>query len=156
MLGRVAIVAASAAGLIACATVPAVPGRDSVLAVDEAQRALVAAGDAAGLDRLAHANLRINAPGGRVLTREAFLANMRNGEIVAEGFERTAEEVRISGNVAIVMGREVFTPAATSELGRSFGARPLQRRYTNMYFWEGGRWRWLARHANVVTTPVPR
>ena len=142
--------------IAACATVPPAPGRDSVLAVDEAQRAMVAGGDAAGLDRLAHANLRINAPGGRVLTREAFLANMRNGEIVAERFERTAEDVVISGNVATVMGREVFTPAATSELGRSFGGLPLQRRYTNIYVWEGGRWRWLARHANVVPPTVQR
>ena len=146
----------ASAALAACATMPSVPGRDSVLAVDEAQRSMVAAGDAVGLDRLAHANLRINAPGGRVLTREAFLANMRNGEIVAEGFERTAEDVSISGDIAVVMGREVFTPAASSELGRTFGARPLQRRYTNVYVWEGGRWRWLARHANVATTPVPR
>ena len=111
---------------------------------------MVAAGDIMGLERLAHPNLRINAPGGRVLTREQFLANMRSGEIAAEGFERTAEDVSFSGNVAVVMGREAFTPTAGSELGRTFGARALQRRYTNIYVWQRGRWLWLARHANVV------
>jgi hypothetical protein len=45
---------------------------------------------------------------------------MRNGEIRAEQFSRTPEYVRISGNVAVVMGRETFTPAATSELGVRF------------------------------------
>src|SRR5687767_144485 len=126
-----------------------------VLAADERQRAMVAASDVAGLERLAHANLRINAPGGRVLTREQFLTNMRSGEIAAESFERVAEDVSVSGNVAVVMGRETFTPAPASELGRTYGSRPLQRRYTNIYVWQQGRWSWLARHANVVSTSRP-
>ena len=134
----------------ACATVPSIGSRDTVLAVDDQQRAMVAASDVAGLERLAHPNLRINAPGGRVIRREQFLANMRSGEIAAEAFERTAEDVSISGNVAAVMGRETFTPRASSELGRAFGARPLQRRYTNIYLWQQGQWLWLARHANVL------
>lgn len=139
----------------ACASVSASSGEASVLAVDEQQRAMVATGDVPGLERLAHANLRINAPGGRVLTREQFLANMRSGEIAAEAFERTAEDVSISGNIAIVMGRETFTPAATSELGRTFGAKPLQRRYTNVYVRQHGRWMWLARQANIVANAHP-
>ena len=134
----------------ACATISPADDKESVLAVHDQQRAMVAGSDVEGLERLAHPNLRINAPGGRVLTREQFLANMRSGEIAAEAFERTAENVQISGNVAIVMGRERFAPAPSSELGRTFGAGPLQRRYTNIYVWQQGRWRWLARHANVV------
>ena len=125
----------------------------AVLAIDERQRAMVAAADIRGLDRLAHRNLRINAPGGRVLTRAQFLANTRSGEISAEAFERTPEDVTISGNTAVVMGREVFTPSAASELGRLYGTRALLRRYTNIYVLEHGRWRWLARQANVVTLP---
>jgi hypothetical protein len=141
----------SALGLgAACSTVPIDEGRTVVIAIDEQQRAMVAARDVTGLDRLAHRNLRINAPGGRVLTREQFLANMRSGEIAAEHFERTAEDVSISGKIAVVMGRESFTPVASSELGRSFGTRPLQRRYTNVYIREHGRWLWLARHASIV------
>jgi len=140
---------------VGCATVPEVGTRASVLAVDDQQRAMVASSDVTGLERLAHANLRINAPGGRVLTREQFLANMRSGQIAAEGFERTAEDVSLSGNIGVVMGRETFTPAPTSELGRTFGAKPLQRRYTNVYVWRNGRWLWLARHANVLPAPRP-
>jgi hypothetical protein len=134
----------------ACATVPQGATRAGVLAVDEQQRAMVAASDVAGLERLAHPNLRINAPGGRVLSREQFLANMRTGEIAAERFERTAEDVTITRNLAVVMGHETFTPAPTSELGRTFGTKPLQRRYTNIYVWQDGRWLWLGRHANVL------
>lgn len=138
-----------------CVTAPSGLGQSSVLAVDEQQRAMVSEGNVAGLEALAHPNLRINAPGGHVLTREQFLANMRSGEIAAEHFDRTAEDVKITGSIAIVMGHEVFTPVATSELGRSFGAKPLQRRYTNVYIWQGGRWLWLARQANVISAPSP-
>ena len=139
--------------LASSASFAGIRDKSAVLAVDESQRAMVAAADVRGLDRLAHRNLRINAPGGRVLTRAQFLANMRSGEIAAEAFDRTPEDVTVSGNTAIVMGREVFTPSAKSELGRLYGARPLQRRYTNVYVLEHGRWRWFARHANVVMPP---
>lgn len=126
---------------------------DDMRAVDERQRMMVAASDIAGLTGLAHPNLRINAPGNRVLTREQFLTNISTGEIAAEQFERMPEEIMISGDVAVVMGREVFTPAPASELGRTYGAVALQRRYTNVYVREKGSWLWLARHANVVSTP---
>ena len=126
--------------------------RASVLAVDELQRRAVAKSDIGTLERLAHPSLRINAPGGRVLTREQFLANVRSGEIAAESFTRTVEDVTISGDLAVVMGRETFTPKAESELGRTFGARPLQRRYTTVYLWKGHHWLWRARHANVVSS----
>ena len=41
-----------------------------------------------------------------------------------------------------------------SELGKTYGARPLKRRYTNIYTKENGQWLWLARHANVVPEPT--
>ena len=76
---------------------------------------------------------------------------VRAGEIRAEEFTRTAEVVRVTRDKAFVMGREIYRPVAQSELGRRFGAVPLERRYTNVYVFEKGRWRWWARHANVVT-----
>lgn len=134
-----------------CATQPLPADAEaSVRLIDEQQRRMVAGGDIAGLEALAHADLAINAPGNRILTRDQFLANMRSGEIRAELFQRSPERIRISGKVAIVMGSETFTPAAASELGRTYGAVPLSRRFTNIYVFEDGRWRWLARHANVV------
>lgn len=128
-------------------------GREAVLAkLDLQQKDMVAKADVDGLAALSAPGLTINAPTGRVLTREQFLAMMRSGHIGAENFERTVESVTVSGNVGVVMGGEVFTPTAQSELGRTYGAVPLKRRYTNIYVREGGAWRWFARHANVVLT----
>ncbi len=118
--------------------------------LDVEQKMMVARADVEGLAALSAPELTINAPTGRVLTRGQFLAMMRNGQIGAEQFERTVESVTVNGDTGIVMGSEVFTPTAQSELGRTYGAVPLKRRYTNIYVWRGGTWRWLARHANVV------
>ena len=81
-------VAIALAGGCATLETPFPARQASVLVVDEQQRFMVASSDVPGLERLAHPNLRINAPGGRVLTRDQFLANMRSGLIAAEGFER--------------------------------------------------------------------
>lgn len=125
-------------------------GRAALAKLDLQQKDMVAKADVDGLGTLSAPGLTINAPTGRVLTREQFLAMMRNGQIGAEDFERTVESVTVSGDVGVVMGSEVFTPTAQSELGRTYGAVPLTRRYTNVYFRIGGAWWWLARHANVV------
>lgn len=127
-------------------------GEAALSRLDLRQKDMVAKADVAGLAALAAPGLTINAPTGRVLTREAFLAMMRNGQIGAEDFERQVESVTVSGDVGVVMGNEVFTPTANSELGRTYGAVPLKRRYTNIYIRDHGAWRWFARHANVVAS----
>lgn len=120
--------------------------------LDLQQKDMVAKADVERLAALSAPGLTINAPTGRGLTREQFLAMMRNGQIGAEDFERRVESVTVNGDVGVVMGSEVFTPTAQSELGRTYGSVPLKRRYTNIYVRDHGSWRWLARHANVVAT----
>lgn len=119
-------------------------------ALDGRQKQMVATADVDGLAALAAPDLTINAPTNRILSRDQFVAMMRSGQIGAEAFERTVEHVSIHGDVGVVMGSETFTPTAASELGKTYGTRPLKRRYTNIYVRDHGRWTWLARHANVV------
>ncbi len=122
-------------------------------ALDARQKEMVAKADVEGLAALSAPDLKINAPTNRILSHDQFLAMMRNGQIGAEAFERTVENVTIHGDFGIVMGNEVFTPTAGSELGKTYGAHPLKRRYTNIYVFDQGQWKWLARHANVVLEP---
>lgn len=149
------LAAAAMAIASAPATAPAevmAPGsNEAALAlVDAKQKDMVARADVEELAKLSAPELTINAPTNRILTREQFLAMMRNGQIGAEAFERRTESITISGDVGVVMGSEVFTPTAESELGRTYGAVPLKRRYTNVYRLYHGQWRWFARHANVL------
>ena len=136
------------------------PTEQSLRAVDALQRELISQRDTLGMRKLAHPNLRINAPTNVVLSHDQLLTMMGNGQIAAENFVRVPESVTITGNVGVVMGRETFTSVAGSASANMFGTRPLNRRYTNVYIFEGGRWRFLARHANVVpdaaATQTPR
>lgn len=138
------------AGLTAAEPLPAAGPAAALAALDARQKEMVASADVAGLTALSADGLTINAPTNRILTRDQFLAMMRGGQIGAEAFERQVESVTVEGDIGIVMGSEVFTPTLASELGKTYGARPLKRRYTNIYILYHGQWRWLARHANVV------
>ncbi|KAK0339789.1 hypothetical protein LTR94_033160, partial [Friedmanniomyces endolithicus] len=142
------LVPASIVCLVLTLSAPSLADTQSLTAAEAAlakldmqQKAMVARADVNALDALSSPELTINAPTGRVLTRAQFLAMMRDGRIGAEDFDRTIESVTVDGDVGVVMGREVFTPTPQSELGRTYGAVPLDRRYTNVYRREGGKWR---------------
>lgn len=129
---------------------PSVGDEASLRSIDEHQRALIASRDVAGMAALADPDLHINAPTNKILTGQQLVGMMKSGAVAAENFVRVPESVTISGDIGIVMGHEHFTATADSDSGKMFGARSLDRRYTNIYRWKDGRWRFLARHANVV------
>ncbi len=134
----------------AAAFIPTTPDQAALLAADAAQRSAVAEVDLAAIRAGAHPNLRVNAPNNRILTRDDLVRMVGSGEIRNEVFERVPEEVIVTGDVGVVMGRETVYPGADSEQARMYGRRTLNRRYTNIYLREGGVWRHLARHANVI------
>ncbi|MBC9034000.1 nuclear transport factor 2 family protein [Sphingomonas sp. JC676] len=137
---------------------PAVQTADerAVLAADARQRSAVASADIEAIRTISDPHLRVNAPNNRILTREDLMRMVASGEIRNEVFERTPEDIVITGDVAVVMGREVVFPGAASEQARMYGQKTLNRRYTNVYIRVDGAWRHLARHANIVPgTPAP-
>ena len=137
------------------AAVPRSADERAVLAADARQRDAVARVDPAAIAAIAHPNLRINAPSNRILSGEDLVRMVGSGEIRNEVFERIPEAVVVTGDVAVVMGRETVLPSAASEQARMYGRRTLNRRYTNVYLREGGRWRHLARHANIIPGTKP-
>lgn len=126
------------------------PEEAALLATDARQRDAVATGDRKAIAEIAHPSLRVNAPSNRILTREDLIGMVGSGEIRNDVFERTPEAVVITGDVGVVMGREVVFPGAGSEQARMYGEKTLNRRYTNVYLREAGVWRHIARHANII------
>ena len=128
----------------------------AVLAADAQQRLAVASVDVAAIRKISDPHLRVNAPSNRILTREDLMRMVASGEIRNEVFERTPEDVVITGDVGVVMGHELVFPGASSEQARMYGRKSLNRRYTNVYIRSGAVWRHLARHANIIATvPAP-
>lgn len=121
----------------AFAEIPAVAEQTNderaVLAADAQQRLAVASVDIDAIGEIAHPDLRVNAPNNRILTREDLMRMVASGEIRNEVFERTPQDVVITGDVGVVMGHEVVLPAAASEQARMYGRQTLSRRYTNIY-----------------------
>jgi hypothetical protein len=116
------------------------PEEQSLLAADAWQLSAVSAADASAIDGISHPNLRVNAPNGRVVTKQDLVQAAGSGQIRHEIAERIPESVTITGDIGVVMGRETGLSGATQ----------VNRRYTNVYLRENGAWRLLARHANVI------
>ena len=128
------------------------PTEVSLRLADAEQMRIIVEGDAKAQQDFMHPNYMINAPANRVLRKDQVVRMLANGEIASEAFQRAVEGTMITGAVGIVMGNETVTPARSSELGRLHPGKILRRRFTNVFLWENGKWRFLARHASVVGT----
>ena len=127
----------------------------SLRAADAEQMRIIVEGDAAAQEAFMHPDYLLNGPANRVLGKPVLVERLARGEMASERFERTIEGISITGNVGVVMGSEVVRPAAGSTLAEKFGERDLARRFTNVFLFEDGRWRFLARQASVVGAPCP-
>ena len=70
---------------------------------------------------------------------------IRNGAVTYGSFQRISESIKVHGNTAIVMGKEIVVPKGKSpDAGKT-----INRRYTNIWMKVKGRWRLIARQASV-------
>jgi hypothetical protein len=122
----------------------------SLRAADAEQMRIIVDSDAEAQQRFMHPNYIINGPANTILRKDVLVAMLAEGKMGSESFERTIEGFAITGNVGIVMGREVVRPTASSRLGTIHGGKVLKRRFTNVFLFEDGEWRFLARQATVV------
>jgi ketosteroid isomerase-like protein len=56
-------------------------------------------------------------------------------------------QIRLRGNVAVVMGSETVEPVGDAP----YAGKPVNRRYRHVWRQEDGRWRLFARHAHIVS-----
>lgn len=137
--------------MAACTSVTAAEiSEASLRAADAEQMRIIVEGDAKAQQEFMHPNYIINGPSNRVLRKEVLVTMLAQGAMASDRFERVVEGTAITGNVGIVMGREAVHPTASSELGMRHGDATLNRRYTNVFLFEDGRWRFLARQATIV------
>jgi hypothetical protein len=120
----------------------------SLRAADQAQLVAARAGDADAIAAMIHPNFIINNPLGEAGTGARMIARFRSREIALEQIDRTVERVAITPPVAVVMGGETVRHAPASLEGGGVQRGTIRRRFTHTWLWEGGRWRWLARHAS--------
>ena len=137
------------------AFVPAVqPDDASLRAADAEELRIIAAGDTNAMREFMHPNYMVNSPANRIMRKDDLIKLVAAGTIANDGLERTVEGTAITGNVGIVMGGETIKPKPDSELGRLYGTKTLERRFTDVFLFENGKWRLLARQSTVIR-PTP-
>ena len=123
----------------------------AVRALDDQERLAALNQDYAKLERFWSEDFIVNAPTNQVLqNRDAVLNHFRKGMTTRSSYERSIEQVRIDGDIAIIMGAEKLTPIGSAPMA----GQTVHRRFTNIWRKEGGTWRLWVRHANVIATPA--
>ena len=139
--------------LFACATTaPATtqsPSADvsAIRALEEQERLAVLNRDMEKLQGLWAAEFMVNSPFNQISSNRAVVVDlMRQGLIHYSSFDRNIEQLRVAGDVAIVMGAETIRPTGTATLAN----QTVRRRFTHIWQKHDGKWRLIARHANNI------
>jgi len=110
--------------------------------LDVAHADAILRGDLVALDKLWTEDFKVNNPFNQIDRAD----RIRTGAMTYSSFIREPETVLVHGDTVIVMGREIVVPK-----GDSPGAgKTINRRYTNIWMKRSGKWRLIARHANVI------
>lgn len=119
-----------------------------IRSLEEESRLAVLQLDFPTLERIWSERFVVNTPGNFVAPNRAavFAIFRRTPAGLYRSYEKNVEYVVFTDDVAIVMGAETVVPVSSAS-----EARPVQRRFTNLWKYEAGRWRLIARQATIVT-----
>jgi len=134
-----------------CARTANSPDEISLRAPDAKQMRIIVEEDAPAQSQFMHANYMVNAPSNRVIRKPQLVEMLARGAMASDSFQRTIEDLQITGDVGVVMGRETVTPSPGSELNGLYDGA-LERRFTNIFLFENGALIFLARQASVVSS----
>lgn len=119
---------------------------DELGALEAIEAKAILEADLAALDKLWGENYVVNAPDHKIGDRKAVAEAIKAGFIKYSSFERKVEKVLLHGDTAVVMGSETV-----KHLGGPEDGKTVERRYTDLWNKQDGRWTMLARHASVVS-----
>jgi ketosteroid isomerase-like protein len=119
----------------------------TIRSLEEQERTAVLKEDVPALERLWSEQLIVNTPQNEISAdRAVVLDRVKRGLIRYSQFDRQIEVIRLSGDLAIVMGSETIV-----RKGDATGTpSAVHRRFTNIWRQSAQGWHLIARHANVV------
>lgn len=123
----------------------------AIRSLEEQERWGVLAQDFAALERIWAEEFIVNSPFNQIAPNRAVVLDIfRQGMAQYVSFERRIEEIRMDGDLVIVMGGETVRP--TGKAPRA--GETIERRFTHVWRHDGSAWKLIARHANNIT-PTP-
>ena len=114
---------------------------EEIRQLDNEAREAFLRGDIATMQRLLSDDFVVTNPFNQVLTKQQVLAALASGRIKHSAYEREIEVLRLYGDTAVVMGREMAVDQGQT----------MHRRYTDVWLKREGRWQVIARHANIIS-----
>ena len=122
--------------------------RKSVETIDDEEPIGVLKGDEAAQTRFWDPELTVNAPNNQIVRHAEILKRMEQQTgLQYSSFERHREATVIRPDCAVTMGYEVVVPKGdVPDSGKT-----INRRYTNVYYFEDGTWRLIARQATNIS-----
>ena len=102
--------------------------------------------DATALGRLWSDDLIVTNPLNRMASKSQVLDMIKSGFLVITSYNRQIEYLRVAGDIAIVAGSETVVWGGTMPLA----GKTEHLRFTAIWMIQGGEWREVARHANIV------
>lgn len=118
---------------------------ETIRSLEEQERMGVLNQDLQALEQLWSEHFMVNSPFNKVApNRGVVLDIFRQGLAHYTSFDRSIENIRIDGDMAIVMGAETVQPTGNAPRA----GETIQRRFTHLWKQEGGKWRLVMRHAN--------
>jgi hypothetical protein len=126
----------------------AVQIRKSVEAIDDEEPVLVLKRNNAGLNRFWAADLTVNAPSNQVRRHAEILGVMKEHTgLQYSSFQRHREATVVRRDCVVKMGYEIVVPEGdVPDSGKT-----INRRYTNIYYFEDAGWHLIARQATNVS-----
>jgi ketosteroid isomerase-like protein len=88
----------------------------------------------------------VNAPSNKVVFSGKSAVDRPVMTMSRSAFTREVEQIIIHGDVVFSMGGETVVPAANQPQS----GQTIKRRYTNIWMKKEGKWKLVARHANVI------
>lgn len=119
---------------------------EAVRAAEERHRQAFLANDLDALQNMLSDDFVVNSPRNTIIERDQLLGLVRSGALALSSFEQEIESVRRFGDVVTVMGEDAVTYAAPSPNA----GQTHRRRFTDLWRLDDGRWRFVARQANVI------
>lgn len=116
--------------------------QEKVIALEDENRRAFVARDFERLEDLWSDQFVVNSPINRVNDKRQLLDLLRAGTIAHSSLQGQIELIQRLGNLVVVMGSEVVTNTPDGPI--------IRRRFTNLWLAEGGTWRLIVRHANVI------
>ena len=119
--------------------------RSEINKLEEQSRQAILQKDSATLHKLWSPTFMVNAPTSKVVIGKQVDMVM-NGQISYTSYTGVIEEILVSGDIAISMGRE----NVVAVLGNRNGGQAIERRYTNIWKNQNGSWVLIARHGSEI------